>query len=151
MAISMSMTLSGDRELAKMFATATDRELVKALRAGLVRGGAVVRKAMRQRAPVETGTLRRSLGQKAGRGRARQYVVIGPRRQFFERGRRPVKYAHLVEGGTRPHRYKTRKGQHPGARAKPFMRPAFEASRHQALLILRQAAASALSKMKAKP
>lgn len=41
---------------------------------------------------------------------------------------RPANYAHLVEFGTEAHSLsgKQNAGQHPGARAKPFMRPAFD-------------------------
>jgi hypothetical protein len=38
----------------------------------------------------------------------------------------PRSTAHLVEFGTKPHSYKKRAGIHPGARAKPFMRPALD-------------------------
>lgn len=41
---------------------------------------------------------------------------------------RPANYAHLVEFGTAAHALSRSQGagQHPGARAKPFMRPAFD-------------------------
>jgi HK97 gp10 family phage protein len=62
--------------------------------------------------------------------------------------RRPTMYAHLVEGGAAPHVQPGRKGRtiflsgrfvrlksdmHPGARAKPFMAPAFARNQRRAL------------------
>ena len=53
-----------------------------------------------------------------------------PDGQMFKRSEeaRPSNYAHLVEFGTAAHALsrKPNPGQHPGARAHPFMRPAFE-------------------------
>jgi HK97 gp10 family phage protein len=45
--------------------------------------------------------------------------------------RRARKISHLVEFGTRPHAQPRRGIMHPGARPKPFMRPAFESTKHQ--------------------
>lgn len=89
------------------------------------------------------------------------YVAVGPRagfkRSITEGGRtfnvNPVNYAHLVEFGTRRHsirrsdvigRVRARRGtkaalrrqtagaaMHPGARAQPFMRPAFDAQKRR--------------------
>lgn len=47
---------------------------------------------------------------------------------FAGRGRR---IAHLVEFGTRPHAQPIRGIMHPGARAFPFFRPAFEATKEE--------------------
>lgn len=59
----------------------------------------------------------------------------------IKRGRRgrmnrnPVRYAHLVEYGTAPHWQPNRFGgiMHPGARPFPFMRPALEVNRDDAV------------------
>lgn len=78
------------------------------------------------------------------------YAIIGPKRRAGRTVKGeikvPSKYAHLVEFGTAPHPigkgsitsealikngrgFKSVGGIHPGARPKPFMRPAYDASR----------------------
>lgn len=108
------------------------------------------------------GLLRLSIGDKTRKSKRRPlaYSVIGPRSSF--RGRKvtaireaggkavkrrdPVNYAHLVEFGTSAHWIRAKKQgylafagvvtkavKHPGAQPRPFMRPAFEASKRLAL------------------
>jgi HK97 gp10 family phage protein len=142
----------GDKQLQDVWKNANDKQMLRALASGMTRIGAVVRSAARARVQKETGVLKRSIGVKSSKSKRRSahYVVIGPRKEFLERGRRPVKYAHLVEGGTKPHGYKTRKGTHPGAKAKPFLGPALDATRPQIRRILIEAATKALQRMKAR-
>ncbi len=59
---------------------------------------------------------RRNKSGKAAAGEKPRMISVSPRST-----------AHLVEFGTKPHAYKKRAGMHPGARAKPFMRPAMDA------------------------
>lgn len=148
----ISIDIIGDAQLQAVWRDATDKHMLRALKAGMTRVGAVVRTKARALAPKETGVLRRSIGTKSGRSKRKsaQYVVIGPRKEFSERGRRPVKYAHLVEGGTAPHGYKNSKRKHPGSKPKPFLGPALEMTRPQIQIILRDAAVKALQRMKAK-
>jgi HK97 gp10 family phage protein len=85
---------------------------------------------MEIRVPVKTGQLRESLGVRVEANR----VLIGP----------TAKYAPYVEFGTQPHVIKAKNAQalvfkvggktvfarqvnHPGTKARPFVRPAFEA------------------------
>lgn len=49
---------------------------------------------------------------------------------------RGVGIAHLVELGTRPHWQPKRRVMHPGAKAKPYMEPAFHAHDDQAIKIM---------------
>ena len=49
---------------------------------------------------------------------------------------RGVGIAHLVEGGTRPHWQPKRMMMHPGAKAKPFLEPAYFANDDEAVKIL---------------
>ena len=100
----------------------------------------VVAEQARSLAPRRTGLLARSIGVTVSLyGKHGSIVVtIGPRSGFREqfgvsrKGRpkyaNPLYYAHLVEGGTRPHGYRTRGGTHPGARPYPFMGPAMAQS-----------------------
>lgn len=87
---------------------------------------------MEIRVPVKTGQLRESLGVRVETNR----VIVGP----------SAKYAPYVEFGTKPHEIRAKnagalafkvggntvivkKVNHPGTKARPFVRPAFEAWR----------------------
>lgn len=104
-----------------------------------------------------TGTLGHSLGivQKRNKRRGTVYTIVGPRTGYKnpETGENPVNIAHLVEFGTDPHliapkgaagALKIKRGvgptvivegavHHPGAQAKPFMRPAYDAKGREVL------------------
>lgn len=58
------------------------------------------------------------------RGTVRVWVAIRGKRRSV---------AHLVEFGTAPHYQPGRGIMHPGARAKPFLRPAFEDKKHEVI------------------
>lgn len=76
----------------------------------------------------------------------------------------PFYYSHLVEKGTRPHALKKgsrlarrgkpeagqRGGRHPGAKAHPFLGPAFDATRAQAVKAAEAVLAAELAKVMAK-
>jgi HK97 gp10 family phage protein len=125
----------------------SDTKLVSAMRYALV----PLQKQMKANAPRlrtnknkdgRTGLLRKAIAVKArkyGRGKNKKIVgLVGPK--FSDVGTRPNgkkklpphKYAHLVERGAAPHRIirKTKTGEvswmHPGAKAKPFMKPALD-------------------------
>jgi HK97 gp10 family phage protein len=148
----------GDKQLQEVWRNANDKQMLRALASGMTRIGAVVRSAARARVQKETGVLKRSIGVKSSKSKRRSahYVVIGPRKEFLERGRRPVRYAHLVELGTKPHEQGRRKmlqpyyKPHPGAKPKPFLGPALDATRPQIRRILIEAATKALQRMKAR-
>jgi HK97 gp10 family phage protein len=101
------------------------------------------------RVSKQDGDLQKAIGTIPGRGRGKgEQVYVGPRR-----GGRFKGYAgHLVEYGTAPHiiRAKAAGGQlrlhgnvfvdevhHPGAAAKPFMRPAFDSKKDEAIGIIK--------------
>jgi HK97 gp10 family phage protein len=75
---------------------------------------------------VVTGALVASMGV-AEDSQKQNRTLIGPRAGKFKK-MRPVSYAHFVEFGTAPHWQPNRFGgiMHPGARPKPFLRPAYE-------------------------
>jgi HK97 gp10 family phage protein len=75
---------------------------------------------------VETGALVASMGV-AEDDQKQNRTLVGPRSGKF-RKMRPSSYAHFVEFGTAPHWQPNRFGgiMHPGARPKPFLRPAYE-------------------------
>lgn len=75
----------------------------------------------------KTGQLSASLGV-AEKPNTKDTSAAGPLK-----GKRHYSVAVLVEFGTAPHWQPNRNGgtMHPGARAKPFMRPAFEETKQQ--------------------
>lgn len=79
---------------------------LKIVRSALREAGGMIRRDMRAMAPRELGVLRRSIKVRVGSIRGQkniQYAIVGPSRRVFERGRKPTKYAHLIEGGTKKH------------------------------------------------
>jgi HK97 gp10 family phage protein len=85
----------------------------------------------------DTGTLANSLviKRKARSSKLAPVHQVGPDasvERWTKYGfRRPVKYAHLVEFGTAPHYQPKRGVMHPGTRPRPFMTPAYFATRDQ--------------------
>lgn len=77
---------------------------------------------------VVTGALQRAIG--TG-DKDRNTTAAGP-----IRGKRHATVAHFVEFGTKPHWQPLRRQHHPGARPKPFLRPAFEMHRIEVMEIL---------------
>lgn len=75
---------------------------------------------------VVTGALVASMGV-AEDSQKQNRTLVGPRAGKFKK-MRPMSYAHFVEFGTAPHWQPNRFGgiMHPGARPKPFLRPAYE-------------------------
>lgn len=129
-----TLRLSGNRELeSKLFAI--EQKMRTKIVASCVRKAAKPKlSAMKSSVPVETGLLKKSLGLRVKTYRNSKVTVaaIGPRHGHKSGGRNPVKYAHLVEGGTKPHNIKTlrlpsgkiikRNWKHPGTKAVWFMR-----------------------------
>lgn len=120
------------------------------LRRALRQGGNVFLNEARARVPVQTGKLKRSI-----RVRTDNVKNGGVRVQVSAR----AWYAHMIEFGTKAHQIKARgKGvlafdgrfvksaQHPGAKAKPFMRPAFDGKQREAVEAFRAAASEELIK-----
>lgn len=115
----MSMQLEGGKELEKQLLRLDGKVRRKGIRQAARAGAKVVRQTARSLVPVVTGTLRKSL-KTALRSRAAQglaLAVTGPdKKTQGEDGRRPIKYAHLVEYGTKR------------TKAQPFLRPAFDST-----------------------
>lgn len=103
----------------------------------------------KSRVSKNNGDLEKSIGSIPGRGLGKgEQVYVGPRR-----GGRFKGYAgHLVEYGTAPHIIKAKAAggllhlrgnvfvnevQHPGAAARPFMRPAFDTKKDEAIGIIK--------------
>jgi HK97 gp10 family phage protein len=99
------------------------------------RSAAPIRAEAKAKVPVRTGDLKRSI---------RTYTSIG-RWSISGRVESRLPYAHLVELGTKAH-YQKRKlkhekrkraVKHPGAKPKPFLRPAFDSKKDESIAIAR--------------
>ncbi len=134
------LTLIGDRKLAKKFeklasTAARNRIVRRPLAAALT----PISKAAKRNVPVRFGLLKKSIGKKVKAYPGGVWGGVGPRTGFRavdEDGKTvdPIKYAHLVEFGTSK------------TSPKPFLRPAFDATRSVAMRILRTGMAKNLIK-----
>lgn len=120
-------SMAGIEQMTRNLEKLGTRVALRGPNAAVRAGGSAIVREMRRRAPKDTGSLRKSLGQKVKTYKRSQSVtsIIGARSKRYEtsKGRKnPAYTAHLVEFGTKPH------GGHPGTAAKPFMRPAWDAS-----------------------
>jgi HK97 gp10 family phage protein len=149
--VGRNLSFTGISELTEVLdALAGDKKLSGKVVRGILNKAAkpIIQKA-KELAPKEDGDLQKAIGTIPGRGQGKgEQVYIGPRR-----GGRFKGYAgHLVEYGTAPHiiRAKAAGGQlhlrgnvfaeevqHPGATAKPFMRPAFDSKKDEAIGIIK--------------
>jgi HK97 gp10 family phage protein len=149
--VGKNLSFTGISELGEVLdALAGDKKLSgKAVRGILNKAAKPIIQKAQELAPKEDGDLQKAIGTVPGRGQGKgEQVYIGPRR-----GGRFKGYAgHLVEYGTAPHliRAKAAGGQlhlrgnvfvekvhHPGATAKPFMRPAFDSKKDEAIGIIK--------------
>jgi HK97 gp10 family phage protein len=132
--------IKGGRELDQLLQTLPAKMEKNVLRSGLRAGASVIKDAVVERIPVASGALRDSarITSRAKGAGVSVSVKVGNSQAW---------YAHLVEFGTRPHVIRpreagsalqfggvtTRAVQHPGTGARPFMRPALDASYSEAL------------------
>lgn len=136
--------VTGYREAAQTVKELTDKIGRGAMRDALTKAARLMTAAAKSRAPVgATGLLKKSIKQKVITNTRKQSVTayVGPsnnvRGQVDRFGDgdistvRPAKYAHLVEFGTASRGSYGRKGQtvSPGNPPRPFLRPAYEATK----------------------
>jgi HK97 gp10 family phage protein len=133
-------SITGGRELDRLLQTLPVKMERNIMRGALRSGAKVVLDEVKQRIPEDTGQLRASarITTRYRKGTVTASVKVG---NFV------AWYAHLVEFGTRPHvirprnpggamrfgNVETRSVDHPGTRARPFMRPAADASLNEAI------------------
>lgn len=159
-----AVTIVGEVELKKRLdRLASDGARRRMARPAIREAAAEIRKAAKALAPVDTGLLKKSIKSvvRTSKKQGVVYAVIGPatgmgadvvrdgRPQYAD----PAKYAHLVEYGTAPHVIQTKTTQslrlpdgrfralvhHPGAAAKPFLRPAYDSVPAQKIIARRMA------------
>lgn len=144
------------KELVSMMENIDKKVRNKGLRDALKVGKKIFLEAAKLKVPKKYKVLLRSLGSrekyKFAKGFA--YSVLGAKRRAGKwiKGLEhiPTKYAHLVEYGAAPHTigrgditsdiliqkgrsYKSTGNMHPGARAKPFLRPAWDQNKERIL------------------
>lgn len=121
----VKVQMQGIEEMTRNLEKLGTRVALRGPSAAVRAGSSVIIREMRRRAPKDTGSLKKSLGQKVKTYRRNKTVtsIVGARSKRYEtaKGRRnPANYAHLPELGTKPH------GGRPGVTARPFMRPAWD-------------------------
>lgn len=138
------LAIKGGADLAKALAELPVKLEAQVMQSALRGGAKLIAERARVLVPVESGDLRRSIKVRARKnkrtGYVNVYVAAGGRRKGD-----PF-YAHMVEFGTKAHEIRPKGGgslllaglmrsivQHPGARPKPFLRPAFDATAQGAL------------------
>mgnify|MGYP006935485075 CR=1 FL=1 len=119
--VSVHMDLTGDKKLIAALNSLGGTQLNKIVRAAETKAMRPMAKSAKANAPVETGTLKKSIGVKTKTYRRSGTVVtvVGPRIGFerevtvetptgerIREVRNPSKYAHLVEFGTAAHAVK---------------------------------------------
>lgn len=140
-------------QLKRDFSDLSDRMQRQALGVALRAAGSVVAQDARTRVRRRTGKLAKGIIVKVKVSPRNAEARVGPRREVF--------YGHFVESGTRPHEIKAKPGKtlsagrrtfgpvvhHPGATARPFLQPAFEATREEALRKFGSALRQVITKM----
>lgn len=136
----MSLQVKGLKELQRTLRKLPRATGRAAVRRALKKGARPVLDEARRLVPAKTGQLRDSLTTRsAGGGREGVAIRVGPSGPA-------ARYAHLVEFGTAPHVIRARHArslaigpvlvgkavQHPGARPRPFLRPALDAKQGEA-------------------
>ena len=142
--------ITGLAELNALLQTLPAKIEGRIIRQALRAGQKVILDAAKANAPVQSGALRDSLRitTRSKGGKVSATLVAGNKKAF---------YAHMVEFGTAQHFIKPKRARslffaglarevvdHPGAGAKPFLRPAFDASSDQALTAVREYIATRL-------
>lgn len=95
----------------------------------LLRGAKIIRDEARRRAPVYTGTLKRSIKARRGKRRAKYYATA-----YAAADRKIAPHAHLVEYGTVK------------MNAKPYWRPAVDATREQVMRTVNEGIAALIGR-----
>jgi HK97 gp10 family phage protein len=135
----MAETLIGEKHLQRILQQLTPALQRKLTRQSVSKALSPMVSAAKQKAPRESGLLKKSLGKKIKSYASRNRVVgiAGPRKEtvgeYNGKLRRPVRYAHIVE-----------------MRHQPFMRPAFDATQSTMISIMKSELAEGVVREAAK-
>lgn len=151
-----TVQIEGLKELHDRLNALAKKESRKIARRGIAKMAQVIQKEMKARAPVKTGYLRKSIGYKIRQRMGQFYATVGPQRTVTAetRGTKQKKYtwayyAQFVEFGAAAHMIPNQKRRkkptlvigkrfvssvdHPGVSPRPFLRPAFDATKRRAV------------------
>lgn len=132
-------SIIGGRQLGDFLKTLSAKVEKNIMRSALRQGANAFKDAVKANIPVDNGDLRRSVrvSTKVKGGRVTASLRVGNKRAW---------YGHMVEFGTKAHRINPKRAKalaiagiavrgvdHPGARPKPFMRPAFDSKSRAAI------------------
>lgn len=145
--------ISGAKELEDALKKLPDIAAKKVAQGAMRAGANVFKKAAQENVPVESGDLKKAIvvrQDKIGQSTVNYSVGITGKPRF---------YAHLVEFGTAPHiirpdkqkalsngRFFVEEIHHPGARAHPFLRPAFDNNQEAVLAKIGKALGSGIER-----
>lgn len=182
--LGMRLRMKGVPELIRTLREIDKKVAKKALRDGVQESTKPILKDAKAKVRVDTKLLKKSLGRKVKSYKGGEVIagIVGVRKGTKgKKGNRtrtdkfrvqvgtdakgkaiymdPIKYAHLVEFGTRPHsvgsgdmlKRKGRKagqvqrgGKHPGSKPYPFMRPALQKNKGGSKVAIRRAITDAI-------
>lgn len=131
--------ISGGRELDAFLQTLTVKLEKNIMRSALRAGANEFKEAIKANVPVKSGATKRSVRVTTGTKRnvVFAYVKVGgkkaPHAIFSEFGTKPHKIAPKGAGGLLIGGQIVDSADHPGARAKPFARPAFDSKGQAAI------------------
>lgn len=146
--MSSYVNIVGGKELGKFLQSLPVKVEKNIMRAALRAGAGVLAKEAKKNVPVDLGDLKRSIrtSSNARKGHVEASAKAGSKKAYY--------YA-FVEFGTAPHlikagknktnlvftsrsgeKIKTKQVSHPGAKAKPYMRPAFDTKGDEAVAVV---------------
>ena len=167
----MTEAIKGLNQLLKNMADLPDRLKGDAFIAGTRSAAAVIAREARRLVPVGRGQDTANTGVKSKKKRIHLRDTIKVRKSYAKYGKinyqvhagKGLRYAHLVEFGSAPHSIAPRlkkamillgrfssSANHPGSKARPFMRPALDNKYRQAIDKFGQATDKAIKKLRFK-
>lgn len=139
MADGVTVKVEGLRELADKLRSFGPRLARNGLRAAVSAGAEVVRKDVKARAPVDEGTLRRAVYKKQIReesNNTKQTFYVGVRSgKKYQKKNQDAFYWRYLEFGTKY------------INARPFIRPAFESKKNEAVERMKEKLAERIKKL----
>lgn len=150
----------GDKALMARLDRLPDTLRKRVLRPAVTAAGRPVRQAAKANVPIRFGFLKKAIDVKAKSYKTTAVAIVGPRSDMSTTGTNlfgqpirvsPSLYAHLVEGGVRPHAMPWGPGgkgrwMHPGNAPKRFLERAWESQLATAQAKLNQKIAEGLEK-----
>lgn len=139
------INIVGGKELAQFLQQLPLKIEKNIMRAALRAGARVIADEAKQNVPVQYGDLKKSIrtGSNAKKGRVEAYAKAGDKKAWYYRFVEFGTAAHIIKGKSGNNlKFTTKDGKliqipqvnHPGAKAKPYMRPALDSKGDDAVL-----------------